>query len=196
MRGFGGLIGDDQAAPHDPSSTVEMVGLLASRVAFGQPLITNTFRGLIAEAIVSLALGEDWVWCSADYAAWDFENDRGARLEVKQSAAKQTWRRSPGKRSTCRFDIKPRLGRYENFEWVAHVGRQAHVYVFAHHFVDDEGADHRDPSQWCFYVVPAQDLPAGNASIGLASISRLATPCSHAQLSNAVSSVLRSGTHF
>jgi hypothetical protein len=63
----------------------------AGYAAFGQPLIVNVLRGLVAETIVAEALSLEWTWCSTDYSAWDFIRSDGKRLEVKQSAARQSW---------------------------------------------------------------------------------------------------------
>ena len=129
-----------------------------SQVAFGKPLVTNVLRGHVAEAIIALALEPEWNWCSADYAGWDFERADGLRLEVKQSAAMQSW--STGKPSKAIFDIAARTGYWESgTEWIAKEGRPAHLYVFAHHGVYGDHADHRDPAQWEFYVVPTSALP-------------------------------------
>lgn len=59
--------------------------------AFGSPLISNIYRGLVAEIMVGAALGCEWQLCSGDWRGWDFEHTAGLRLEVKQSAARQTW---------------------------------------------------------------------------------------------------------
>jgi len=129
-----------------------------SQVAFGKPLVTNVLRGHLAEAIIALALEPEWNWCSADYAGWDFERSDGIRLEVKQSAAMQSW--STGKPSKAVFDVAARTGYWESgTEWIAKEGRPAHLYVFAHHGVYGNHADHRDPAQWEFYVVPTSALP-------------------------------------
>jgi len=129
-----------------------------SQVAFGKPLVTNVLRGHVAEAIIALALEPEWSLCSADYAGWDFERADGLRLEVKQSAAMQSW--STGKPSKAIFDVAARTGYWESgTEWIAKEGRPAHLYVFAHHGVYGDHADHRDPAQWEFYVVPTSALP-------------------------------------
>ncbi|MBA3511589.1 hypothetical protein [Sphingomonas sp.] len=161
---------------------------MACKAAFGGALITNNFRGLIAEAIVRSVLPPEWRWCSADYAAWDFERSDGVRLEVKQSASKQTWARSNGKPSACSFDIRSRVGRYEGADWFAEPGRSAHLYVFAHHPVIDETADHCDPSQWRFFVVPTEMLPGGKR-IGLRSLANLASACPIDELAKAIEHV-------
>lgn len=131
----------------------------ASDAAFGKPLITNVLRGQIAEAIIALALEPDWNWCSADYASWDFEHGSGLRLEVKQSAARQSWALEGAAPSVCSFDIAARKGRWEGSTWIPDPRRHADLYVFAHHRVAEPSADHRDPDQWDFYVVASRDLP-------------------------------------
>lgn len=130
----------------------------ASQAAFGSPLVSNTLRGHVAEAIVALALEPEWTWCSADYAGWDFERSDGLRLEVKQSAAQQAW--VSIKPSIPSFDIAARTGYWEKGTiWTAKPGRHAHLYVFAYHGVYGDRADHRDPYQWEFYLVPTSRLP-------------------------------------
>jgi hypothetical protein len=39
----------------------------ACAMAYGKPLVENSYRGLIAEIIVSEALGVDWQLCSGDW---------------------------------------------------------------------------------------------------------------------------------
>jgi hypothetical protein len=145
-----------------------------SQVTFGKPLVTNVLRGQVAEAIVALALEPEWNWCSADYSGWDFERADGLRLEVKQSAVMQSW--STGKPSKAVFDVAARTGYWESgTEWIAQVGRPAHIYIFAHHGIYANHADHRDPSQWQFYVVATRDLPDVK-QVALSTISRFTEP--------------------
>lgn len=160
----------------------------ACEAAFGSALVTNNFRGLVAEAIVASALPAGWTWCSADYAAWDFERPDGLRLEVKQSASRQTWAPAGARPSACSFDIRERVGRYEGSEWFAQPGRHAHIYVFGHHPVMDETANHCDALQWQFFVVPTADLP-GWKRIGLTNLMRLTHPCSIYELGDEVEKV-------
>jgi hypothetical protein len=84
-------------------------------------------------------------------------------LEVKQSAAKQTWNPRKPVRST--FDIKPRSGRYDGDIWIQSLApeRFADIYLFAFHPGIDEATDHRDPEQWEFYVIRTGELPAKSA---------------------------------
>lgn len=156
------------------SPTIDEIRAAAHAAAFGEPLISNIYRGLIAEIIVGAALGSDWQMCSGDWRGWDFEHVGGCRLEVKQSAARQTW---TGARAATKpiFDIRARTGYFEGADWVADPRRFAEIYVFAHHPVMDASADHRDVRQWRFYAVPANRLPAAK-TISLAGIAKLAEP--------------------
>lgn len=158
-----------------------------SRAAFGKPLVTNVLRGQVAEAIVALALEPEWSWCSADYASWDFEQADGLRLEVKQSAARQSW--STTKPSKAAFDVAARTGYWENgTQWIAKTGRPAHIYVFAHHSIYDDHADHRDPSQWEFYVVPTGALP-NVKRLALGTIKTIASAVPFTELAKKVSAI-------
>ncbi|WP_156677946.1 hypothetical protein [Sphingomonas profundi] len=146
----------------------------ASAAAFGRPLVTNVLRGLVVEAIVAAALCPSWRWCSQDYHAWDFERADGLRLEVKQSAMRQSWESI--RPSRCAFDIAERTGRWDGAEWIGDRRRWADLYIFALHEVLDASADHRDPQQWSFYVVGASRLPH-QQTIGLRGVRRLGEPC-------------------
>ena len=142
------------------AKTKEEIVARAADAAFGKPLVTNVQRSMLAEIIVAEALEPDWTWCAADYASCDFRHQAGARLEVKQSAALQTWNASSGRVSKASFDIAPRTGEYvDGAAWVDGVGRNADIYVFAYHPVADSTADHREPAQWQFYVVLESALP-------------------------------------
>lgn len=144
-----------------------------SQVAFGKPLVTNVLRGHVAEAIVALALEPEWRLCGGDYAGWDFERPDGLRLEVKQSAAMQSW--STSKPSKPIFDVAARTGHWQaGTQWIAEAGRPAHIYVFAHHGIYADHADHRDPMQWQFYVVATSQLPDVK-QVALSTISRLSS---------------------
>jgi hypothetical protein len=134
--------------------------------AFGSPLVSNMYRGLVAEVIVHSALSSNWKWCSADWAGWDFVHNDGTKLEVKQSASLQTW--SKDRVTKCTFGIAPTSGYWEGDVWTPNPGRQSSIYVFAHHpGTDLASTDHRDPQQWRFYVLPSDALPPATRSIGL-----------------------------
>ena len=110
-------------------------------------------------------LGNDWclTWMDGwDWAAWDCEHTpSGARLEIKQAAARQTWDKGPTlRRRTPAFDIAPRRGFWtREGMWIDSPGRQADIYVFAWHGRDDDDADHTDPgngfsSPWRSAIFP------------------------------------------
>lgn len=139
----------------------------------------------MAEAIVALALEPEWRWCSEDYSSWDFDRADGVRLEVKQSAVKQSWATETAPPSVASFDIAHRKGRWEGALWIEEPGRHAQLYIFAHHFVGSAEADHRDPAQWAFYVIPTSALP-GTKRIGIAAVRSRASGCDFAGLAAAV----------
>ncbi|MGY6710350.1 MAG: hypothetical protein ACXIVF_18665 [Rhizobiaceae bacterium] len=145
---------------------------IAADTAFGNPVMNNVMRAIVVEAIVSSALTADWQWCSADWALCDFRHADGTRLEVKQSASRQSWHTAGCKPSRAVFDIATRTQAWDGKRWVASTGRNADIYVFAHHPVVGPECDHREPGQWRFHVIPAAALPAGR-TISLSAISRL-----------------------
>jgi len=113
-----------------------------------------------------------------------FEHHCGVRLEVKQSARKQTWAPPASSRSQ-QFDIAPHKGFWDGSIWTAHRGRNADIYVFAVHDIVDETADHRDPGQWMFHVVPTSRLP-DTKTIALPRLRALVTALPWDQLYDAV----------
>ena len=159
-----------------------------TNAAFGRPLVTNSLRGLLVEAIVSAALEPEWHWCGMDWGSWDFERADGLRLEVKQSSYRQTWSAPSHGKVSPGFDIRERSGRWEGSTFIAEPGRAAHIYVFAFHGVKDDSADHRDPAQWVFHVVRTEHLPPAKR-ISLSAVQRLSPCVPFDGLSNEVSGV-------
>ncbi len=170
-----------------PFSTLDVVSKV-SDAAFGRPLVTNVLRGQVVEAIVALALEPEWNWCSADYSSWDFERPDGLRLEVKQSAYRQSWQSAPGAKISPGFDVKARTGRWEGSEFVREHGRAAHIYVLAYHDRRDDSADHRDPQQWEFFVLPSAIIPPV-ARIAIGSVRRLTDGVLIGELANRLEKV-------
>ena len=93
-----------------------VVRVLSERYA--PPLIDNSDRGKYVEAMVAEILGAEWELTSkmsghSAWSMWDIEHrTTGKKIEVKQSAACQTWLPSDkgsAKKSIAtnpRFDIK------------------------------------------------------------------------------------------
>ena len=117
--------------------------LVAQRLidrVFNHRLIGNVERGGYVECMVELALSElHPPWSLTDtWASWDLEQqDTGARIEVKQSAARQTWSSATNPaRHAPSFDVAPRSGYYVDggSEWVeSDLRRHADVYIMGWH---------------------------------------------------------------
>ncbi|MEO7564138.1 MAG: hypothetical protein ABIR63_07320 [Sphingomicrobium sp.] len=148
---------------------------LAQR-CFGKPIIRNDLRGELVEEIVAMALEPEWELCAGDWAAFDLKQAEGPlRIQIKQSAALQSWSAPGGPVPKPQFSIAAKTGRWEGFTWIDGVGRNAEIYIFGWHGRTDEGADHRVPDQWQFFVVAERDLPA-QKSLSLSTLRKLAEP--------------------
>lgn len=156
--------------------------------SYQQRVMNNVHRSEYVEAIVVLALRESGWIRMKPWNGWDCEHESGLRLEVKQSAAAQTWGGGENRRFP-RFDIAPRKGFWEADEtWVplSEPGRLADIYVFAWQGEEGEKADQCDPARWEFYVIPERDLPAKQKTISLPALRRLTVSCSVECLAEAV----------
>ena len=126
---------------------------------YDRRVMNNIDRGHYVECLVAMLLGPAWslTWETGyDWAPWDLEHDRGTKLEVKQSAARQTWHKEEDFQAKApSFDIAPRTGYSDrDGNWKNKPGRHASIYVFAWHPETKRGlADQRAPEQWTFYVV-------------------------------------------
>jgi hypothetical protein len=68
------------------------VALRLAALLFDQPLIQNQFRSAFVEAMIEPYLARSgWRYVGGNWAGWDFEHKLRTRLELKQSAAWQTW---------------------------------------------------------------------------------------------------------
>ena len=133
---------------------------------FDMAVMSNTLRGIYVEAQVGVLLGPTWEAVGGDWGPYDFRSSDGAKLEVKQSAARQSWEQNRPTKPV--FDIRPRTGRYEGADWIPGTGRTADIYVFAWHPLWTD-ADQRDQTQWDYYVVPTPALADDRKTIGLSS---------------------------
>ena len=58
----------------------------------GSPPLRNSIRGELVEEMVAQALEPEWDLCADDWAACDLKQADGPRrIQVKQSAARQSW---------------------------------------------------------------------------------------------------------
>jgi hypothetical protein len=176
---------------------------LASRI-FDQKLIGNQYRSAFVEAMIEDYLKpHGWRYVGDSWGGWDFErrNPGEYRLEVKQSAACQTWSTSRNLKTRGSFDIAPRTGYfYEHASKYAAMGapdRCAQTYVFAWHPIDDEKrADHRNPNQWELYVLSATQLPQAQRTIALSKIKAITKPVKLEALSAAIEAVCAASSSF
>ncbi|MEO6199470.1 MAG: hypothetical protein ABIO68_06005 [Sphingomicrobium sp.] len=167
---------------------------LAQR-CFGKPIIRNALRGELVEEIVAMALEPEWMLCAGDWAAFDLKQANGPlRIQVKQSAALQSWSKADARPPKPCFSISQKTGRWEDGDrWVEEVSRNAEIYIFGWHDRADEGADHREPDQWQFFVVPERDMPA-QKSLSLSTLRKLAGPVTFGELAQRVSDVSKTIT--
>ena len=136
-----------------------------ARRLFDVRILQNQYRSAFVEAMVEPNLASvGWSYTGDGWSGWDFQHSGGARLEVKQSAALQTWSEPRGIRTRGAFDIAARTGYFDEggSRWTATPGRCADIYVFAWNGNDGSDMDHRDPMQWDFFVVPTPSLPVGS----------------------------------
>lgn len=168
---------------------------------YSQPLLDNVYRGDYVETLILFALGDGWK-AVGGWGSWDLEKGvDGVRVEVKQSAALQTWgqqyRKEGSKERPPSFDIAPRTGYHtdstEDAKWVdlpdGESARFADIYIFAWHPErDTDTADHRRAGQWSFFVVPEHQLPS-QKTISLNPLQKLAAAVTYDQLATKVTEV-------
>jgi hypothetical protein len=154
-------------------STADVIARLTRRL-FGSPILRNDVRGEVVEEIVAMALEPEWALCSGDWGPCDLIHPASKlRIQVKQSAARQSWHKGECPPPRPRFSIAEKSGRWEDGDrWVEEASRNAEIFVFAWHPITDASADHRDPDQWLFHVVLERDLPP-QKSISLPAIRAL-----------------------
>jgi hypothetical protein len=148
---------------------------LAARL-FDVPIIQNQYRSAFVEAMIAPYLATvGWRYVGDGWNGWDFEHQSGDRLELKQSAAQQTWSTPDGARTRGAFDIAARSGYFDQVgsRWNAEPGRLAHLYVLAWYGSYGPEADHRDSRQWGFYVVPTSQLPENQRTISLSRLKKI-----------------------
>ena len=152
----------------------------------GSDLLSNVWRGVLAEFLIARAL-EVADKPRDEWAAYDLKTRSGVTVEVKSASYVQSWpQRRP---SIISFDIAPRkwvwFAATNEYQELSPPQRVADVYVFCVLGHADRCAAHTDPldiDQWAFHVVgrrfldrerPRQKKIGVNA---LRSLMRRATP--------------------
>ena len=172
-------------------SREEILGRLFSRL-YGSPVVRNDLRGELVEEIVGVALAPEWRLCGGDWGACDLRHEKsGQTIQVKQSAARQSWVSGSRGYGRPRFSIASKTGRYEGAVWIPGEGRNADIFIFAWHGMTGADCDHADPAQWKFFVVSEVALPA-QKSLGLQELARLTTAVDFSDLKDAVLALMPS----
>jgi hypothetical protein len=159
---------------------------------FNRPLIQNDLRGMYVEFMVADILGAGWRVTGENWAGWDLEHVDGTRLEIKQSAAKQSWGPSAKGYTSPKFSIRTPTEFWVGAIAGKAVSRLAHIYVFAWQGSTSEVTDHRDPSQWDFYVAPTSALP-DQKSLALTKVKGIAVHATAETLAEKVDALRRQG---
>ena len=158
--------------------------------------MTDSHRQEYLVCLVAELLAPEWVSLSAmghDWAPRDLEHGSGARVQIKQSAARDHW--DVGRKVDTRtrwFNIaRPDLIMSFEGELIAPPDRIAEIYIFAWHGETRElAAHHRAPEQWRFLVVPANSLRANLCGIGLHELKEIADAVGFESLAGTVRETL------
>lgn len=140
------------------------------RRLFEQPIIHNQ---LLKEFVKELVLHSLWnyQWKLVDGAAqnWDLEHLNGCCLKVVCSSACQL---RPTGFVGAQYPVfcigqRPEAG--------SDARQKADLYLFAWHPVPQlRQADHRDPQQWQFFLIPERLLPEKKKTLGLRPVQKTA----------------------
>lgn len=120
-------------------------------------LLDNTTRGILAEFLVTKALGQTDS-PRVEWDAYDVKTNNGIKVEVKSASYIQSWQQTDY--SNISFNISPTKG------WEADTNtyyeekiRQADVYVFCLlHHKDQQSIDPLNLDQWSFFIISTEQL--------------------------------------
>ena len=156
-------------------------------------MMTNLFRGVLAEYIVAMALDCDKQKRLDAWGPFDLVTPQGLRVEVKASAYLQAWTQS--KPSKIVFSIRPsKEYDYKTGIYSESNSRKSDVYVFCVFECMDKGnAKLSDLDQWGFYVMKTEEINRLFGSQKTVSLGRIlsagARRVSFSELTEAVSSI-------
>ncbi|MFN2476955.1 MAG: hypothetical protein ABR526_11535 [Chthoniobacterales bacterium] len=189
------VLGVIAASPRDPSEPLRSGQSPLGRTVgdfwrwAGSDLVSNTFRGWLAEYIVACALDID-TGVRLSWVAYDLRLPDGTRIEIKASGYVQSWLQ--------RALYKPRFSIREARSWDAETNitsaeaqRAADVYVFClHAHTELATLDPLDVSQWRFFVVPTfliAERLRSQKDLGLSTLKRLSVAeCEFEHLSSEI----------
>lgn len=152
----------------DSDSVAERIADRLMKDIFRQRRIDNNFRGPWTEFMVAEAIGNECEVVSHGWHPWDLQiGDRTKefperiRIQVKNTARLQTWHKPGDKLSDCQWVLRigspPEYFLEQNRDVPCEsYGHLCDLYVLCFHPEEDfDIADHQDPFQWEFYLVPA-----------------------------------------
>ncbi|MDL2205356.1 hypothetical protein LJC33_00410 [Eubacteriales bacterium OttesenSCG-928-N13] len=155
----------------------------------GSNLLSNIYRGALAEFVVAQALRIDFTMPRDGWMAYDLVTNDGIKVEVKSSAYLQEWAQK--RPSTIQFSIAPARAALPDGTYDDSSVRQADVYVFC--ILCEESMEKVNPlslDQWMFYVASTKlldEIFGTQKSIRLSSLKKVATgPIAFSGLRNAV----------
>jgi hypothetical protein len=153
-----------------PRRSTSPISATLARRLFEQPIIHNQF---LKEFVKELVLHSLWnyQWRVDDGAAqdWDLEHLDGCFLKVVCSSACQLRPTGFVGAQYPVFCIGQRPGAGSD------VHQKADLYLFAWHPVPQlRRADHRDPQQWQFFLIPVRLLPEKKKTLGLRPVQKTA----------------------
>ena len=125
-------------------------------------LVGNTMRGILAEYIVTSALGVA-KGSRIEWESYDIKTVEGIKIEVKSGSYIQSWEQK--KLSNIQFSIRPTKGwDPKNNSYTTDIKRQSDLYVFC--ILNHKEKSTVDPlnlEQWLFYVLNTNIL---NSELG------------------------------
>ena len=147
-------------------SKAQVLERLQSELLYSR-VIENSLRGYVCEAMIAEALGESAHLVSNGWHPWDIqigpsnaEFPKRIRIQVKNSAALQTWQTNSTERTDCQFVLSYR-NRPQYFERdnpgvpCEERGFLCDLYALCHHPISDiKEADQTAPEQWKVFLVP------------------------------------------
>lgn len=139
---------------------------------------------------MATALEPEWQ-LTGDWGECDLKHPSGLRIQVKQSAARQSWHSLGDRPSLGHFSTAYKTGRFEDDgSWTAERSRNADIFIFAWHPITDNTTDHRDPLQWRFFVIAEKALP-DQGSLSLTGLKLLTSELGYEELRDAVAIMVR-----
>lgn len=145
---------------------------MVSRKIYGTNILNNSHRGDVVEMMVLAALEPEFSHVGLGWHPWDLQRGKGAdrvRIQVRQTAAVQMWGKTVTRK--LQFGWKPNAPSYfqrdNPDEPIESDGWFCDLFVFGIHDKTGSDADHADPAQWEFMVIPVCDLKPRTASMSL-----------------------------